>query len=664
MVVQSTAIVQIDYHEPAKLIETFNMPTWFSRHSLLLQSSALLVLIVVVIFVTQYPTYQKDRELKQVDINRNLELMQLMTAGYVQQLTRDADVIAASPVLQMYIRDLSAEGLLSLEQAFLNLAGLRPSYDQLRYIDRSGVEQVRVNNYNGEPQLVTQGLQLKIHRDYVKAGLAGEAGSVFVSRFDLNVENGRIQVPFVPTVRVVASVHVDGEQGGMVVLNAKANELLQHLRTALPDGTDLVVLDDAGGWIAGGGVADWAFADDSASRFSASYPALWQQVRGAQQGQFELEDECYNYRWHRYSDPRVESPELLLAQRTAGEPCSAVGMDSVKKAGVRLISGLLVTYPLLLLWRRANTRKWQMQRVLAENYHQLQVVTQMSGHGLLMVDQQCRVQWINPEGERLLGWTEAELIGRDLHQTCHVTPDGHSLHDGPCPTLHTLATGEDSRADKERMVGRNGRIVHLSMSVRAFGDPENRGAILAIADVSRHVETERNLTQLARTDALTGVLNRGAWLSVVSSWVDNDNAALYVIVLDLDHFKRVNDTFGHGAGDTVLKTFVKTVSHLLRRDDVFGRLGGEEFALAVRHLTKEQVLVLAERIRVAVGDMLCTLDDGQEITITTSCGVAQYSGEESLKQLLEKADKALYLAKHAGRNQVQFYQPITDNGSE
>ncbi|WP_417547518.1 diguanylate cyclase [Marinobacter segnicrescens] len=640
------------------------MQTWFSRDSLVFQSSALLVLIVVVIIVTQYPTYKKDRELKQVATNRNLALMQLMAESYVQQLTRDADVIAASPVLHMHIRDLSPEGLFALQQAFLNLADLRAGYDQLRYIDHYGVEQIRVNNRNGEPQLVTEDLQVKIHRDYVKAGLAGDAGSVFVSRFDLNIENGRIEVPFVPMVRVVASVYVDGEQSGLVVLNAKANELLQHLRAALPGDTDLVVLDDAGGWIAGGGDADWAFIDNSSSLFSVRYPALWKQVRSTQEGQFELEDECYNYRWHGYSGPRVESPELLLAQRSRGEPCSVLQMDSVEKAGIRLASGLFVTYPLLLLWRRANTRKRQMQRELAENYRQLKVVTQMSGHGLLMVDQQCRVQWINPEGERILGWTEAELIGRDLHQTCHVTPDGHSLHDGPCPTLHTLATGESSRADKERMVDKGGRILHMSLSVRAFGDPENRGAILAVADISSHIETERNLTQLASTDALTGVLNRGAWLSVITGWLEEDSATPYVIMLDIDHFKKVNDTYGHNAGDAVLKAFAQAISHLLRKDDVFGRLGGEEFALAVRHLNPEQVLALAERVRVAVGELLCTLDDGQQITITTSCGVAQYNRGDSLKQWLKKADKALYRAKHAGRNQVQYYGPATGEGSE
>ena len=631
------------------------MPRWFSRDSLIFQSSILVALLVVVIVVTQYPIHQKDRELQQIDINRNLALMQLMTEGYMEQLTRDAEVIAASPELQMYIKDLSSERLAALQSAFLSLSGLRAGYDQLRYIDRYGVEQIRVNNRSGTPQLVEQGLQIKTHRDYIKAGLAREAGAVFVSRFDLNIENGRVEVPYVPVVRVVASVYVDGEQSGLVVLNAKVNDLLHQLRTALPDNTDLVVLNDSGGWIAGGGDADWAFVSDSASVFSVRYPALWQQVRSRPEGQFELEGQCYDYRWHHSSRPGIQSPELLLAQQSVGEPCSVFRTDALKKTGIRLGSGLLVTYPLFLLWRRANTRKRQVQRELAENYRQLQVVTEMAGHGLLMVDRNCRVQWINPEGERLLGWTEAELIGRDLHETCHVTPDGCSLHEGPCPTLHTLATGEDSHADKERMIHKSGRILHLSMSARAFGDDESRGAILAIADVSSHIETERNLTQLASTDALTGVLNRGAWLSLVTGWLEESSDDIYVIMLDIDHFKKVNDTYGHSAGDTVLKTYTHTIGQLLRKDDVFGRMGGEEFALAVRHLSLNQVLALAERIRRAVVDMQCTLDDGQVITITVSCGVAKYGGEGSVKPWLDKADKALYLAKHSGRNQVKYF---------
>ena len=95
------------------------MPRWFSRDSLIFQSSILVALLVVVIVVTQYPAHRKDRELQQIDINRNLALMQLMTEGYMEQLTRDAEVIAASPELQMYIKDLSSERLVALQSAFL-----------------------------------------------------------------------------------------------------------------------------------------------------------------------------------------------------------------------------------------------------------------------------------------------------------------------------------------------------------------------------------------------------------------------------------------------------------------------------------------------------------------------------------------------------------------
>ena len=122
-------------------------------------------------------------------------------------------------------------------------------------------------------------------------------------------------------------------------------------------------------------------------------------------------------------------------------------------------------------------------------------------------------------------------------------------------------------------------------------------------------------------------------------------------MLDIDHFKSVNDQFGHATGDRALKAFASAVGSIVRERDVFGRIGGEEFALLLIS-PLDAALLTAERIREQVG-AIALLADEDVVRFTTSIGVAEMSDEQDLDQLIKRADEALYLAKTAGRNRIQ-----------
>jgi diguanylate cyclase (GGDEF)-like protein len=122
-------------------------------------------------------------------------------------------------------------------------------------------------------------------------------------------------------------------------------------------------------------------------------------------------------------------------------------------------------------------------------------------------------------------------------------------------------------------------------------------------------------------------------------------------MLDLDHFKEVNDRFGHSAGDEVLRRFVHMLQQRVRKFDIVGRLGGEEFSILLPETPLDQAQVLAERIRASMQKMQFRFC-GQEVTVTVSLGVSQYESKQLLKDFLQQADEALYEAKRKGRNQV------------
>lgn len=175
------------------------------------------------------------------------------------------------------------------------------------------------------------------------------------------------------------------------------------------------------------------------------------------------------------------------------------------------------------------------------------------------------------------------------------------------------------------------------------------------------------LLQSAGTDGLTGAMTRRAFKEEADRMLSLANRHQHdvaCIVLDVDHFKNVNDTYGHAAGDDVLRHVVTTCRNQLRGGDLFGRLGGEEFAVLLPHISRKEVLVVAERLRTALAESCVALPDG-EIFVTASFGATALSIiAKDVDTILAQADAAMYQAKAGGRNRCAVWSDIgTDQSS-
>ncbi len=174
----------------------------------------------------------------------------------------------------------------------------------------------------------------------------------------------------------------------------------------------------------------------------------------------------------------------------------------------------------------------------------------------------------------------------------------------------------------------------------------------------RIVKLEHRIMLLATTDPLTGVLNRRAFMERMEEELHRshrENASLSLTLADIDHFKMINDRYGHQAGDLVLERFTEQLSKSSRPYDFVGRYGGEEFVICLSGVDALQGRLTAERMREGVEEMKIILpDSSQSIQITASFGVASLSmgSKESLDSLIKRADDAMYRAKREGRNRV------------
>jgi len=218
---------------------------------------------------------------------------------------------------------------------------------------------------------------------------------------------------------------------------------------------------------------------------------------------------------------------------------------------------------------------------------------------------------------------------------------------GPDPIIEPIPFGEQVLGTFALAPCTEGHM-HDHLLVKTIA--RELGAALRMASL---VEESR---LMATTDALTGLVNRRAF----SDWALREQRrtqryqdALSVILLDVDHFKHINDRFGHAAGDLVLGAVARLLMAGIRNCDVVARWGGEEFVLALPSTPLSGAREVAERARRALESANIVTDQGQQIPVTASFGVAQLDPHETLEQLVDRADRAMYVAKSSGRNRVE-----------
>ena len=291
---------------------------------------------------------------------------------------------------------------------------------------------------------------------------------------------------------------------------------------------------------------------------------------------------------------------------------------------------------------------------------------QASCDGFGVYDQNDIMVFCNKTVSQIMGYEGVEAIGRTFEENLR----------------HSYATGAGVKADDDDVEGMIKRAKE-SMKIKGFSTFESDTVsgkwnqvsrlkttegytFLYSTDITKLKSTENSLRdalryvkKLAETDSLTGISNRRHFME--SGRVEFERStryghALAVLSLDIDHFKSVNDTYGHQAGDRVLEAICRCCQKVLRNSDIFGRLGGEEFSILLPEADEKGACETAQRVLKAVSELKVEYEE-KVITFTTSIGIAQISKNcEDLEMLMKQADEALYQAKHNGRNRLEVWR--------
>lgn len=273
---------------------------------------------------------------------------------------------------------------------------------------------------------------------------------------------------------------------------------------------------------------------------------------------------------------------------------------------------------------------------------------------VVVIDGESRVVEFNKAAERMFGFAADEVIGHTLDM---LMPDdiAESHHN------HVHAANESSAI---RAMGRgrevvarrkDGELFPIEVTVGSTGVEEPHLHVGIIRDISERKAMEDELLRLATTDGLTGVLNRRAFSDKAERLINlahRHQRPFSLLVLDADKFKGINDRYGHPAGDAVLKALSSALQSTLRGTDLLGRLGGEEFGIALPETSRAGAEELGERLLEAVRACRVPCAD-ESLAFTVSAGLATLDKEgDNLATLLKRADDALYRAKAAGRDRL------------
>lgn len=255
-------------------------------------------------------------------------------------------------------------------------------------------------------------------------------------------------------------------------------------------------------------------------------------------------------------------------------------------------------------------------------------------------------------GERVTVREEPVVIGRGTD--CDVRIRHRNIS-----RRHCRIWQDDSRYWLEDLGSTNGTFINdkpVSQSEISDGDHITIGQSILkfIGESSVEARYHAALYELATTDGLTGLYNRRHFLTVLDQEIARSRRherTLSLLLLDMDHFKQINDEHGHPAGDQVLRQVAGLLRERIREDDVLARLGGEEFAVLATETNAEEAEKLADSLRQCIADAELNVED-KALKVTMSIGVAQLRDDENSSSLMNDADQALYQAKSDGRDRV------------
>ena len=644
------------------------LSTYFSKFLIWAGSSLVILFLIIGIIQRVFESGLRERML--VSHERGLDMAEQLFNVELLRAVQDAHLMADLPEIQALIRSpQNSEARSAVENTFAAFAASYGYYDQIRLISLDGMEMVRINYDDSVATVVPQSeLQDKSGREYVIQGSQLASEEIYISPLELNAEFGQVEVPHEPVIRIVERIETGlPNEDALLVLNYKANHLLNYFRSLFRSDERGMLLNSKGYWLSNHERDnEWGWQTGNDELTVADWmPELWNSIESENRGLYNDDELSFSYR-------RIE-PAGVDGQTLDGRYATDLGvLPDIQNSNWYVVvqtdfasrmdgtffrswAGYIV---ITLLVAACLIQAFLVSRYRATRSHFIREMKDLYDNapiGYLTLDANGYVKRANRALVDLVGYKRREMVGKMRLTDLLADPDAIDLE--------KLKSGEQQlKRIKQRRLSIKDKDGNVIPSVCSFTPRFNGSGALVLSrcsvqDFSEQAELEDALKEQARTDPLTGVYNRRYFWELATQELNKkgaESSPVSVLLLDIDHFKSINDTYGHTDGDTALVSLTHSCAEKLRKSDILARFGGEEFVVLLPGANHDEALQKAEEIRSHIASISVRLSNDDVLQMTVSIGVATMLERDidELDDLLNLADTRLYQAKDAGRNRV------------
>jgi len=542
--------------------------------------------------------------------------------------------------------------LKELEEVFLTFSKAHNIFMQLRYIDKNGLEKVRIDrkSFDESPYIVAKrDLQNKASRYYFKDSQYKQLEKVWFSALDLNIEKGKIQKPYNPTLRAILPIKRNGEFSGIIIINYFMESFLaKFLNISLYDS----ILYDGDGYILKhfNNRFDWSFYNykiDKKIKIQDLYP------------QYEKELLCENlFHGDLFVSNKLKVPtanHLNIFLKLKDTYIQEQWIKQLKQyALVATSTFILSLFIASLIARKFNLLVNELEEKSADleaTNKNLKKFVDTQDNIVILTDGK-ELVFANKRFFKFLGFDTLDNFKRKHDCICEFfIANDRFFHLGKINEEDNWVEVLQTMPHSQRIVSMMGddfKIHAFSVTINQFN---SKSLIVSFTDISQTMLEHIKLQEKTIHDKLTGAFNREYFEQNYQRLLyeyTQDDFSLALAVLDIDHFKSVNDNYGHDVGDAVLKHFVTTIKKFSRSYDILIRWGGEEFIMLFKVKSEEDLSTVLEHLRKVI-----EIEKFETIGHKTcSIGATIYKNSETIETTIKRADEAVYDAKAAGRNRV------------
>ena len=582
------------------------------------------ILMSGIALVFYYTDLGTERTILEANEKNNVNIQKKIITGNFTSVVSDLMILSEQHELQRILENSRDHTIKDLADNFLTFSKRKGLYDQIRYLDKTGMEIVRVNFNNGKPYLVPEDqLQFKGDRYYFKDTFQLKRGEIFLSPFDLNIEGGEIEQPLKPMIRFGTPVFDrHGKKQGIVVLNYLGENLINDLKkVSVNFQGHTMLVNSSGYWLYGMNPDDnWGFMykERIDRTFEKAFPYVWQQIFNTESGQITNEKGLFTFvtiyplleGWKSSTgsgkafDPSAYSIE---AKKYYWKIISHIEPDVLYAESRKLLGRLFILYTVLFVLLAISS--WSLAHLSGKTVKLGNKI--LSPFNILVTT-------------AILIFLSELFMMLILHYLTPVSPVVEGLIDA------TLL------------------IVLVSPTLY----------FLLFRPLIQHIEERKSLENKLRimsvTDELTGLSNRRGFFGFTQQQIKIANRmkrGMLLFFADLDNLKSINDTLGHHEGDQALKETAIILKETFRESDIIARIGGDEFAVLIVDTsdTNENIITtrLQENLKAFSTRGNCSYN------LSLSIGIVLYDPEHgcSIDELLSQADKLMYEHKQSKQKQ-------------